>query len=410
MKFFTIVKQSINALMINKGRTFLTTLGIIIGIGSVIALISLGNGVQDSIKGQVSSLGATNLTVTSGARNAGDVQANTRRGVFANTQTLVREDLLALSNIQDSSITKVAGVVSGSQVFSIDGTDQRKTILGVSPEYFDIQSLEQTAGSLFSKEENETSQRKIVLGHALAQDLFKNEDAIGKTVKLQEVDFIVSGVLKEKAANALSDPNIQGFIPEKTSLEIFDTKNYGNFTVVAASENSIDRAKQLVEEALLKSHNISDPKLADFSVVSSEDLLSTIGQITSLLTSFLAGIAAISLVVGGIGIMNIMLVSVTERTREIGLRKAVGAKTSDIMLQFIVEAILLTFIGGLFGILLGYLVGSAASLAVPDLKAIITLPSILLAVGISSIVGLVFGVYPAAKAARLNPIDALRYE
>jgi putative ABC transport system permease protein len=221
--------------------------------------------------------------------------------------------------------------------------------------------------------------------------------------------FQVIGVLSAEKESSFSNPNNQIYIPYTTAMTVFNTEAFSDIVATAISSDKVSALQTDITNTLLANHKITDKKLADFSVLTSADLLSTVGNITSMLTSLLAGIAAISLVVGGIGIMNIMLVSVTERTREIGLRKAVGAKTSDILWQFVIEAILLTVIGGILGIGLGYLIGKIASHFI-GFNASITASSILLAVGVSTTIGLIFGIYPAAKAARLNPIDALRYE
>jgi putative ABC transport system permease protein len=232
---------------------------------------------------------------------------------------------------------------------------------------------------------------------------------VGKTLKVNDQTVTIIGVLNSAEETSFSNPNDQLYLPYTTAMDNFNTQTFSSLLVQATNDNTVDAAKTDVTNTLLANHGITNPKLADFTVLSSKDLLSTVNQITGVLTSLLAGIAAISLVVGGIGIMNIMLVSVTERTREIGLRKAVGARTGDILGQFVAEAIILTLLGGLLGIGLGKLIGTGAGHFL-NFKPIVTPGSIILAVGVSSAIGLIFGIYPAAKAARLNPIDALRYE
>lgn len=414
MKIFSIVKQSLKAIFANKGRSFLTILGVIIGIGSVIGLLALGNGVQNEIGTQINSLGSTNVTVVSGSglRNAAITKGANQSPAFRNTQTLTSEDLNALEELTvDNGILKISGSVSGSALIGEVGTQDRVNVTGVSAEYFEIADRPLSLGGYLTRLDNDMESNVTVLGSTLYEELFPNERGLGSLIKLQNEEFEVIGVLEaqEESSFTFDSPNSQAYIPAKTALRIFDTNFYNSFTIKASSEDDVEEVKQVVESTLLKTHNISDPDLADFSVTTPKELLSTINQITGVLTSLLAGIAAISLLVGGIGIMNIMLVSVTERTREIGLRKAVGAQTSDIMIQFIIEAMLLTLIGGLLGIGLGYLLSQAASRLL-DIQGLVTLDSILLAVGVSSIIGIIFGIYPAAKAARLNPIDALRYE
>lgn len=416
MKLTSIFKQSTKALLANKGRTFLTILGIIIGIGSVIGLVSLGEGVQQSIEKQVRTLGSTNLIVSPGegfpsSTTSRDGQApQGPRNALAQTQTLTQADLDSLREISDPSIKQVSGTISGTAIFTINEKSQRKVVNGVLPAHFLMQSLDLQTGRLFDDSDNNNTAYVAVLGATLAQDLFGTQSPISQEITIQGNIFTVVGVLKERAASAMSNPNTTVFIPAMSAKQTFNVTHYSLITVQASSESSVEQAKNAVETVLLKNHSITDKALADFSVSSSKDLLSTVSEITGLVTALLAGIAAISLVVGGIGIMNIMLVAVTERTREIGLRKAVGAKTFDILMQFIIESVLLTLIGGLIGIALGYGIGILASRLAPQLQPVVTLDAILLAVGISSGIGILFGVYPAARAAQLNPIDALRYE
>ncbi|MEA1959817.1 MAG: ABC transporter permease [Bacillota bacterium] len=420
MKLYTIFKQSLKAIFTNKGRSFLTTLGIVIGIGSVIALISLGTGVKSSISDQISTLGTTNITIMPGAgfggdsSNTGEAQSGHPGGgppSFALTaSTLTKADLESLSDSsKHPQIKLVTGEISASSIFKSSSGDQRYTIIGTSDSYADIQHLDADKGIFFSQQAVASSAKVIVLGSQLSSDLFGDNNPVGKSLILEGMDYEIIGVLNEADANGFTNPNSQAYIPYTAASETFKAENFNSLTVQAESESAIAAVKEDIQATLLANHNITDASLADFSVSSSADLLSTMNGITDMLTSLLAGIAAISLVVGGIGIMNIMLVSVTERTREIGLRKAVGAKMSDILGQFIMEAVLLTLSGGILGIGLGILVGKVIEPAI-GFAPIVTSGAILLAVGVSSIVGLLFGVYPAAKASRLNPIDALRYE
>lgn len=425
-KFLNIIKQSLKAIFANKARSFLTILGIIIGIGSVIALLALGNGVQDSVSKQINSLGSTNITIIpgSGIRNqllsssskASDNSTSQSKvaasqGSIGAQQTLIKEDLESIKNLNLDYIKQVNGRVSGSAIIKINNEDARISVIGFSEAGFEINNMMFSQGESFTSSDNQNKTRVVILGSDLANELFENDNPIGKNINILDNEFKVIGVLEKKETSSFSfeDQNIQAYIPSYTAFEIFKTNYYNSIIVQIESEDHVDEAKAKIEEVLLLNHKISDKNLADFAVTTPAELLSTINQVTGLLTSLLAGIAAISLLVGGIGIMNIMLVSVTERTREIGLRKAVGARTFDIMVQFITEAILLTIIGGLFGILLGFGLSQGAARAL-SISAIVTSDAILLAVGVSSIIGIIFGIYPAAKAARLNPIDALRYE
>ncbi|MFS8131045.1 MAG: ABC transporter permease [Candidatus Dojkabacteria bacterium] len=424
MKFFILLKQSFVALMSNKVRSFLTVIGVIIGIGSVIALTALGAGVKESISAQVSSLGSTTLTVIAGESPTATLQSAEQKtssgGGFGSagssgqsfgstTQTLTKADLTSIETANDSSIKDVSGTVSTVVIIDIDNVQTRHAVSGVSPVHFAQKSVEASSGVLFT--EDNRSEKVIVLGSKVAGDLFPDTDPVSKIIKIGATDFTVIGVLLEQKESNISsnNSNTSIFVPDYTALEVFKTNFFTSFTVTASADDQIDNAKNKIQDLILASHGITDVKLKDFSVITSEDLLSTVNTITTLLTSLLAGIAAISLLVGGIGIMNIMLVSVTERTREIGLRKAVGANTGDILLQFLIEAVLVTLIGGILGLLSGYGLSQLAGKLL-GFSGIITTDSIILAVGVSSIIGIVFGIYPAAKAARLNPIDALRYE
>jgi putative ABC transport system permease protein len=422
MKYWMIIKQSIKAIFANKGRSFLTVLGIIIGIGSVITLISLGNGVKASISDQITKLGTTTLRVMPGQNRLAQAESagsNQQRGIStgggggftSTTSSLSASDLSLLSDFsKHANFKAVSASLNGTATIAVSGGQERYQVQGTNDAFFDINNTTGVSkGRLFSTAEVASGSKVIILGSQLASDAYGDTNPIGKTVLIGSDKYQILGVLAKADTNSFNNFNTDAFIPYTAAMVTFKNDNFSTIIVQAKNDTVVDAAKTDIENTLLASHKITDSKLADFSVLSSKDLLSAIGNVTGILTSFLAGIAAISLVVGGIGIMNIMLVSVTERTREIGLRKAVGAKTSDILLQFIVEAILLTLTGGLLGIGLGALLAKVFARLL-NLNPVITVSSILLAVSVSSAIGLVFGIYPAAKAARLNPIDALRYE
>jgi putative ABC transport system permease protein len=274
---------------------------------------------------------------------------------------------------------------------------------------FEVNKLKIDQGKLFTQSDVEAKNKVIVLGTELSTNLFDKKNPLDQSVTIGADTYQVIGVLAKTEGNNFSNPNLTAYLPYSTAFDSLQTEKFNTISVRASDDTHIDKAKDEITVTLLADHNIQDEKLADFSVSTSADLLTTVGNITGILTSLLSGIAAISLLVGGIGIMNIMLVSVTERTREIGLRKAVGAKISDILIQFLVEAIFLTLTGGIIGIGLGYLLARVAGQFI-SITPITTSGSIWLAVGISTLVGLIFGIYPAAKAAKLSPIDALRYE
>jgi putative ABC transport system permease protein len=426
MKAWVILKQSLKALAANKGRSFLTTLGIIIGIGSVIALMALGAGVKSNISSRISTLGTKNLMIRSGAgfgaQNAASAHMGAAGGQSSGdmggggigggggTSTLTTADLATLRDKKKNPYIKLAaGTVSGSAIFTTTAGDQRFTIIGTEPDNFKIQNNSIDKGALFTQANIDDKAKVIVLGSQAATDLFGKKSAIGQKLTISGAEYKVIGVLKKVDETGFANPNGQGYVPYSAAFESFQVEKFSGLTALVTDESRVDSAKASIDKSLLANHGIKDKKLADFSVNSSADLLSTISTITGIMTSLLAGIAAISLIVGGIGIMNIMLVSVTERTREIGLRKAVGAKTSDILGQFVIEAILLTLTGGVLGIAAGYGLAEVASRML-GFAPVVTPNAIALAVGVSTTVGLVFGIYPAAKAARLDPIEALRYE
>lgn len=396
-------------------------LGIVIGIGSVIALMALGSGVKEYISKQIGSLGTATLTVSPGAGLAeatsgssqsggkiggGQPGGGSGGGFGGNVSTLTVNDYNSLlDKTKNPDLKSVVGVISGSGIYN----DKRFEVKGVNQEIFSIRNLAIDKGVLLSSL-NVTNKAKLaVIGSDAASNLFGSADPIGQILTLDADKYTIIGLLKKSNENTFNNPNATVYIPYTSAIDSLGSDKFSNFTVEANSDSVVNKAKEEIQNTLLANHNIKDLKLADFSVSTSADLLSTVGNITTILTSLLAGIAAISLLVGGIGIMNIMLVSVTERTREIGLRKAVGARTSDILTQFLIEAVLLTLVGGIIGIGLGWLMGTVAGHFV-GFSPVLTKSAIILAVGISTIIGIIFGIYPAGRASKLNPIDALRYE
>ncbi len=415
MKALKIIKQSFIAIFSSKARSFLTVLGIVIGIAAVIALTSLGNGAKKDLTGRISILGTANLTVAPGASTGEGPMAmhgGSGRRITGGreTSTLTQQDLDSLNAaVGASAIEGVSGNITGTTIFDTTEGEQRFQVNGTSESYSGIMSLKLAEGGWYTAEDVASGARVLVVGNELSSRVFGEEPALGKSLTIEGSPYTIIGVLDEVDESGITNPNEEAFIPYSAASESFGTTYFTSILVQAKDDASVDGAKEEATAILLADHGIDNEDLADFTVRSSKDLLATINSITTIMTSFLAGIAAISLLVGGIGIMNIMLVSVTERTREIGLRKAVGAKTSDILVQFITEAVMLTFTGGVLGILFGRLLSMAAG-HMMSFSPVVTGSSIILAVCVATFIGIVFGIYPAAKAARLDPIEALRYE
>lgn len=402
-----ILTEALGTLTINKLRTGLAVLGIIIGIGSVIALISLGQSSQKSIENQIQSLGSNILTVQPGSLNSGAV-----RGAVGGITTLTLADAQAIrSSTALSTISRVSPEYSKrSQV--IAGRNNTNTqIIGVEPVYADIHKLTVSSG-VFITDANVSSLSKIaVLGPQAATDLFGDGvTAVGQTIRINGQTLTVVGVTASKGGSGFNNPDDSIYVPLSTAQKIlFGASNLTSVAIEAKSADVMTEAQNEIGYFLLARHKLSSPSDADFMIMSQNDILNTVSQVTGTFTTLLGGIAAISLLVGGIGIMNIMLVTVTERTREIGLRKALGAKKKVIITQFLAEAILLTIIGGIVGMLLGIVISYGVTKAM-NLPFTISPFSIGLALGVSGGIGILFGWYPARKASNLQPIEALRYE
>jgi putative ABC transport system permease protein len=420
VRILKIVKQAYSAILRNKGRSFLTILGVVIGIAAVITLVSLGNGAKKKITDRVSALGSKTIYVNSSGfqllRRRGIGRGQNGQNILGNVDrnnqrlTLTTEDLSSIRNKQKNPLLdEASGYTSTSTVLQVNNNEDAVTVIGTDPEYFAMLGMKAGRGELFSGSDVNSAKRTVVLGKDVADYFWPGQNPVGQTVRLQNDDYVIAGVLKPVTQGVLGNPNANIYLPYTSLNQTFQMVNFSRIIARARTEDDVGAAKTDIQNTLLANHNISDLKDADFTVNSSEDLLKAVNDITGTLTTLLACIAAISLLVGGIGIMNIMLVSVAERTREIGLRMAVGARTRDILWQFIFEAVLLTLVGGVVGFFLGV---AAAKVIGPriNINAVVTTASVVLAVGVAAAVGLIFGIYPASKAAELNPIDALRYE
>ena len=402
MKITDIANETYNSLSANKARSGLTMLGIVIGIASVIAMVSIGNGAKASIQSSIEGLGSNLLTIIPGIVQPGRGIVSSGRGA---AQTLKNEDITIVKAID--GVMAVSPEVSSRFQVVASGNNTNTTITGASPDYVNVHNLTLANGSFISDANDRSMGRQVVLGSTVATDLFADQDPIGKIVRINKINFTVIGVLVGKGGVGFSGPDNMIFVPLSTMQKILSGMDYLSMMAVSvADKNKMAEVKDLITNALLDKHNIAE---ADFSIISQEDILGTLTTVIDTFTLFLAAIASISLLVGGIGIMNMMLTTVTERTKEIGLRKAIGAKRRDINTQFLSEAVVLTFIGGFFGIILGWLISFVVT-STGIVTTQVSLSSVLLAFGVSAAIGIIFGYYPARRAGMLNPIDALRYE
>ncbi|MFH1393185.1 MAG: ABC transporter permease [Patescibacteria group bacterium] len=407
MKISDLMQETYFSLTINKVRSGLTILGIVIGIGSVIAMVSIGQGAQNSIESSIQSIGSNLVLVMPGAQHGTGVQISAGRG---SAQTLTQEDADAIS--KEITLAKaVAPEISRRYQVTARGTNTNVSVIGTVAAYPEVRKIEIDEGSFISAQNVQSLSRVAIIGPTTRDDLFgQGAEAIGQTIRINKVDFKVIGITKTKGGTGFGSQDDMIFVPLSTAQRFLAGDSYvTTISVEAQDQNSMADIQQQITELLLTRHHISDPALADFSIMNQADIAATASSVTNTLTILLGAIAGISLIVGGVGIMNMMLTTVTERTREIGLRKAIGAKNKDISVQFLAESVMLTFLGGVVGIIFGWL----AALAVTQFAGITTsvsLMSVILAVGVSATIGIVFGYYPARRAASLNPIEALRYE
>lgn len=406
MDFTELIASSFEALLLNKMRTALAMLGIVIGIGAVIALVSLGQASQQSVQTQIQSIGANLLTITPGSSRTGAVQ----QGVGSST-TLTMDDAIAIGNsAQITDISAVSPEVNRRTQVTAGRNNTNTSIIGATSAYATVHNITMDSGTFLTTQDVTGTRAVAVLGPQVVSDLFNGQDPTGQTIRINKLAFTVIGVTASKGGSGFGNQDDTIFIPVTTAQKtVFGIDYLTNISLSAKDPTLMTDAENQVGYLLLSRHKLSDPSQADFTIFSQQDILGAASQVAGTFTGLLSGIAAISLLVGGIGIMNIMLVTVIERTREIGLRKALGAKDNTVVAQFLIESIILTITGGVLGMMLGILLSLIISTLL-GLPFAISLSSMLLAIGVSGGIGILFGWYPARKAANLSPIEALRYE
>jgi putative ABC transport system permease protein len=410
LRYFPVAFDSIRA---HKMRSILTMLGIIIGVAAVLSTIGIGRGASAAITAQVASQGTNLLTISPGASSFGGVSSS------GGARTLTVGDAVALGDQKfHPDLGAIAPTYSANAQLVVGNTNSNNQIVGTVADYQSIRNLEIGSGRFLEETDVSGQSQVVVLGSGAAGDLFDNADPLGQQVRINNEPFTVIGVLAEAGGSGFSSPDDQAFIPIGVAQgRLFNAPRYrgeytvSNISISARDDTRVDAATRQIETTLRLRHGLQADDDNDFSIFSQTSLLEVASSITATITVLLGGIGAVSLLVGGIGIMNIMLVTVTERTKEIGLRKALGAHDSDILTQFLVEALVLTVIGGIVGVALSFgVAGVVAQIPGSDFRLVISMDSVILALSVSAGSGLVFGIYPALRATRLDPIDALRYE
>jgi putative ABC transport system permease protein len=401
MLIWETIRSAWRALAANRLRTALTTLGMIIGVAAVVTMLAVGEGARASIEAQITNLGASVLTVRPGAPQRGPVRTG-------RVETLVADDAVAIARLAD--IAGVAPEASGSAQVQYLSNNMNSSIIGTTAAYLEVRGFELAEGVMFTNRDDQGRRRVAVIGSGVSETLFGNLSALGQRIQIKGAAFQVVGVLAERGDSGFASPDDQILIPLSTHQgSLFGSSSLSSISVLVSAEDQMESAQASIEQILRIRHRIPAGAEDDFNVRSQTAMLETLGEVTSTFTALLGGVAAVSLLVGGIGIMNIMLVSVRERTREIGIRIAVGARRRDVLLQFLIEAIIVSLAGGVAGLLVGW-IGAQAISFIGGWETLVPLYAVALALVTSLAIGVVFGVGPARHAAGLDPVDALRHE
>ena len=403
--FADLFRETIWSVLGNKVRSSLTILGIVIGIASVITMIAIGQGSKKSIESKIESIGSNLIMINPGVQRGTSVSQG--RG---SAQTLTVEDMQAIKD-EIEGIKAIAPQTGGSFQIVAKGNNTNTRITGTTPDYATVRSITTSEGTFFNELHNKNMSKVVVLGSSTCDDLFgENADVVGQTIRINGIEFYIVGVTKSKGGNGSNSSDEAVYVPYSTVQHYLSSSDYlSGISVTVENKDDMTMVQNEIEKLLLARHGITDSSSADFNIMNQSDILETASSITGTLTLLLSSIAGISLLVGGIGIMNMMLTTVTERTKEIGLRKAVGIKKVYISLQFLSEAVVLTFIGGIIGVLLGF-VATFVMTKFFSINTQMAYWSVFLAFGVSALVGIIFGFYPARRAANLSPMEALRYE
>ncbi|MFH1375291.1 MAG: ABC transporter permease [Patescibacteria group bacterium] len=406
MNFFESIIDAVNTIADNKLRSGLTMLGIIIGVASVIVMVAIGEGAQKNVTNRIQQLGSNLLIITPGGTN----QTNVRGSSGGGRGTLTNDDV-AMIQAETAGLSAISPEYSGRKQVILGSQNTNATITGVLPAYETVRNAHVAAGRFISAGNQQQLDRVAVLGQTVAANLFNGADPIGTDIRIENGIFTVIGVMESKGQQGFGNADNVVFIPLSTAqVRVFGVGDQvSTIYISVADAQAIEASKTEITNELLQSHQISNAEDADFSVLNQTDAIETLNDVTKIFTILLGGIAAISLIVGGIGVMNIMLVSVTERTREIGIRKAVGARRRDILAQFLTESTLISVFGGMVGIILA-VGGTIIIRKYAPIETTVSLFSIILAFVFSVSIGIFFGIFPAYKASRLKPIDALRFE